>query len=598
MPIPKYSINDFLEVKSSNKPSFSPDGKSISFLSNSTGTSQLYLVSTEGGDIKQLTFYEDPITFAIFSPTKNEILFGKSIEGNEITQFFIFDINTGIIKEVTKNPTAKYQIGAWSHDGKLISYSSNERNGKDFDVYFMSIETGQQTCIYKEGGACHAQGFSPLGKYISFLKKSSLTDNNLYLYNTESKTSECVTFHKDKTEYGSPKWLKDESRFYIATNLDKDFVGIASYDITSKSFTYIFNPNCDVDSIAISKDNKYLTVTLNEEGYKRLEIYEIPIFKKITNEISIKTNIYSNTFSKDSSHIGLCIGDSCNTNDIWVWSIKENKYWQVTKSHQAVPSQILVEPELRHFKSFDGLNIPVFIYLPKDHKDRKDIPVIVNIHGGPESQYIPSFNSLIQYFVYHGYAVISPNVRGSSGYGKKYLALDDVEKRMDSIKDLASLHEYIKLAPELDSKKVVLMGGSYGGYMALCGSVFYPELWAGGISIVGISNLVTFLENTAVYRRSIREAEYGSLDKDRDLLNSISPINYIENIKAPLLIIHGANDPRVPISEAQQLVDKLKSLDREVELLVYSDEGHGLSKLKNRLDAYPKVIKFLEKILN
>lgn len=598
MPIPKYSIKDFLEVKSSNKPSFSPDGKSISFLSNSTGTSQLYLVLTEGGDIKQLTFYEDPINFAIFSPVKNEILFGKGIEGNEITQFFILDIDTGIIKEVTKNPKVKYQIGSWSYDGKLISYSSNERNGKDFDVYFMNIETGQQTCIYKEGGACHAQGFSPLGKYISFLKKSSLAENNLYLYNTESKTLECVTFHKDKTEYGSPKWLKDESRFYIATNLDKDFVGIASYDITSKSFTYIFNPNCDVDSIAISKDNKYLTVTLNEEGYKRLEIYEIPIFKKITNEVSIKTNIYSNTFSKDSSHIALCIGDSCNTNDIWVWSIKENKYWQVTKSFQGVPSETLVEPELINFKSFDGLNIPAFIYLPKDHKDRKDIPVIVNIHGGPESQYIPSFNSLIQYFVYHGYAVMAPNIRGSSGYGKRYLALDDVEKRMDSIKDLASLHEYIKLAPELDSKKVVLMGGSYGGYMTLCGSVFYPELWAGGISIVGISNLVTFLENTAVYRRSIRETEYGSLDKDRDLLNSISPINYIENIKAPLLIIHGANDPRVPISEAQQLVDKLKSLDREVEFLVYSDEGHGLSKLKNRLDAYPKVIKFLEKISN
>ena len=194
--------------------------------------------------------------------------------------------------------------------------------------------------------------------------------------------------------------------------------------------------------------------------------------------------------------------------------------------------------------------------------------------------------------------MIAPNVRGSAGYGKKYLALDDIEKRLDSVKDLEYLHKYIETVPELNSKKVALMGGSYGGYMTLAGLAFYPDLWMAGVDIVGISNFITFLENTAPYRRVLREAEYGFLDKHRDLLFAISPINHVDKIKAPLFLIHGANDPRVPLSEAEQIINKLTELGRKTSFLVYDDEGHGLSKLKNRLDAYPKVIEFLDSVSN
>ena len=222
------------------------------------------------------------------------------------------------------------------------------------------------------------------------------------------------------------------------------------------------------------------------------------------------------------------------------------------------------------------------------------MPAIFWIHGGPEDQYRPIFNSMIQYFVYRGYAVIAPNVRGSSGYGKEYIGLDDRRKRMDSVKDLVSLHKYIQKREEIDGTKIALLGGSYGGFMVLAGLTFFPYLWAAGVDIVGIANFVTFLENTSVWRRALREAEYGYLDTDREFLGSISPANSIENIQAPLFIIHGANDPRVPLSEAQHIYKRLQELGRKAELIVYDDEGHGLAKLKNRLDAYPKVADFLD----
>ena len=596
MPSKKYTIKDFLEIKSSSSGAFSPDGKLISFLSNVTGTSQLYIIPNIGGDPKQLTFFESSLSFAIFSPTKNEILFGKDEDGDEMIQFYLLDINTGFIKEITKNRKVKHQFGAWSYDGRFTSYSSNERNKTDFDVYIMNMETGEIRCIYDSGGRCNAQGFSPSGKYLSFKKLYSLVDHDLYLCDLERDVIEHITPHSDKAEYGNPRWLPNESGFYTIANSGRDFIGLAFYSFQSKKLEYIMNPDWDIDGTSISMDGKYLAVILNENGYGKLDIYELPALKKVPNQIFPKGNIYLAKFSQDGSHIVFTIGDSRNNRDIWIWSIKENKYWSVTKSFQGVPAEVLIEPMLVHYKSFDGLNIPAFIYLPSNLENRGRLPVIVNIHGGPESQYRPDINLLLQYFVYNGYAVISPNVRGSSGYGKNYLALDDIEKRMDSVKDLASLHGYLKTLPYIDSNRAVLMGGSYGGFMTLAGLAFYPDLWVAGVSMVGISNFITFLENTASYRRLLREAEYGSLDKHRDLLYSISPINHVKNIKSPLFVIHGANDPRVPLSEAEQIVKKLKELGRKVELLVYEDEGHGLSKLKNKLDAYPKVVNFLKEV--
>jgi dipeptidyl aminopeptidase/acylaminoacyl peptidase len=234
------------------------------------------------------------------------------------------------------------------------------------------------------------------------------------------------------------------------------------------------------------------------------------------------------------------------------------------------------------------------MYLPKNPGSQKS-PCIISIHGGPEGQSTYGFEPVFQYFLNSGYAVVEPNVRGSTGYGKKYAALDNVRNRENSVRDIEYLVEYLKTRSDIDPDKIIVYGGSYGGYMVLACLTLYPKLFAAGIDVVGISSFITFLQNTADYRRKNRESEYGSLEKDYAFLEDISPINKVESISAPLLIIHGRNDPRVPVGEAQQIYDAVKNRGGEAELLIYEDEGHGLAKLKNRLDAYPKIVEFLNK---
>ena len=594
----KYTIQNFLEVKSSGGGSFSYDGSKICFTSNATGIPQIYLVPSVGGEPEQITSFKDSNSFAVFSPIKDEILFGKSEGGNEQTQFYLYSLETKEIKAITDNPRVKYNFGGWSRDGKYIGYSGNERNGTDFDVYIRDMESGAVECVYDKGGNCHASGFSPKNSYFGIRKFNSNLDVDIYLLSLKDKKLEKITSHEGTAYFGGMAWLSDELSFYTITNKDRDFLALSKYDVIQKRLTNILELKWDVENISISRNSELLSVMINEDGYSKLKLYRIPSMFEIKLVDLPKTGmVYGARFSKDSKFLIMNVGDARHTTDIWTYSIDEQKSRQITRSHQGVPADELINPELHRFKSFDGLKVPYFLFLPKEIEHNKKIPVIINIHGGPEGQYTPSFASLTQYFVYQGYAVVAPNVRGSSGYGKRYLALDDVEKRLDSVKDIASLHEHLKSIPQLDTNKVALMGGSYGGYMTLAGLAFYPDLWAAGVDTVGIVNLVTFLENTAPYRRALRESEYGSLEKDRALLESISPINSIQNIKAPLFVIHGANDPRVPVSEARQVVSKLKELGREVEFVVYEDEGHGIAKLKNRLDVYPRVVSFLDKIL-
>ncbi len=443
---------------------------------------------------------------------------------------------------------------------------------------------------------CWAGSFSPSGRYLSMKKSHSSEDGDLYLYDRESGIVEHLTSHIGNSVYGIPRWNPDESSFFFTTDEDSEFEGVARFSLQEKSFSFVIKPDWDVDSICISKGGAYLGVILNEEGYKKLVIYD-PVSLVAVPYTFPFHEAYGITFSQDEKYAACTVGSSRNTNDIWVINMATGEAKQVTKSFQGVPPEELVDPKLIRFTSFDGLELPAFIYWPRISEPDKKLPVIINIHGGPEGQFTPSLALVAQYFVYAGYIVVGPNVRGSTGYGKTYMGLDNVEKRMDSVKDIVALRNHLITLPDVDSEKIVVMGGSYGGFMVLACLAFYPHLWAAGIDTFGIANFVTFLENTAPYRRHLREAEYGSLENNRKFLESISPINSAEKIKAPLFIIHGANDPRVPLSEAEQIFRQLKALGRIAEMVIYPDEGHGLSKLKNRLDAYPKMMDFLGKIL-
>lgn len=587
----KYTINDFLEIKSSHSPTINFDGSLVVFLSNNSGTAQLYLYDKGNNKVLQLTDYADFIESATFSPIDNTLIFSKASGGNEKSQLFLLDIETKKISPLTSQSQVKYTFGGFSSDGRRIVYSSNERSESDFDIFVMDLKTQKSELIYAEGGYCVPKGFSSRDSYIVISKFDSNVNNDLYLVDLTTKKVAQITNHEEETVYDTPQWIEDKSGFYVITNLNTDFLGVSFYDLKLKQFEYKITPNWDVDEFVLSKDSTKLGYIVNEDGYNRLYLVSTKDFTSILAAPFTNGLFTSISFDQNADHLVFEFLSATKPRGVYLWDLDKNVTALISNTICPIPEDVFVEPELIKCKSFDGLEIASFYYAPKDIQNP---PAIVSIHGGPESQYQPVFSGLTQFLIYSGYAVITPNVRGSSGYGKHFLSLDNVEKRLDAVADIESLVKYLKEQQLVDPEKIAVMGGSYGGYMTLACLCFYPDLFVAGVDIVGIANLVSFLENTAPHRRAIRENEYGSLERDREFLESISPINHIEKITAPLLVIHGANDPRVPLNEAHQVKDKLTSLGRKVELLIYADEGHGLRKLKNILDAYPKIVQFLD----
>ena len=550
-------------------------GASVLVLANLTGTMQLYRVAAEGGRLEQLTDEAEPVT-GLFVPGSERILVSMDAGGNERQQLFLLEPGGGL-EPLVFEPDFSHWVPTLSPDGRLLAYACNRRNEVDFDVFVRDLESGEERSVFAPGGMSLSLRFSPDGRLLAVERLTDRNgDNDLYLVGLDGGEPIHLSPHEDEAFFGSPAWAGGHT--YYATNTGRDTQAIVRH-----GEGVVIESDWDLLCYADASGRRLL-VEANEDGYSRLELRD-PETLAVLRELPLPGRgvVESIVFSPDGRYVAFHFTSPREPGDVWLHDTETGETRRLTETHQPVDG--LVEPELYRFQSFDGESVPVFLY-------ENDGPVIVMIHGGPEGQLRPIWNALAQYFVGAGYAVAAPNVRGSTGYGKRYEHLDDVEKRLDAVRDLAALHDW--LGPE---RPTVLYGGSYGGYMVLAGLAFHPDRWAAGVDIVGISSLVTFLENTSAYRRAYREREYGSLERDRDFLQDVSPLTHIDRIRAPLFVIHGANDPRVPLSEAEQLHRSLTERGVPCELLVYEDEGHGLQKLANRLDAYPKAIAFLEKAL-
>jgi len=581
----KYTFKDFLEIKRTGAPSFSPDGGRILLRSNATGVSQLYLLSLKDGEMKQLTDFDDGITLSRFSPVNEQVIFTMSEGGNERSQIYLLDVKTGKVKNLTDDEKYVFRFGSWSRDGEKIAYVSNQRNGRDFDAYVMDLRSGETDCVFRDMGNCSVVCFSPEGDRLIVSVNHSNFNRDLYLVDVKTKEAKLLTEHEGDVIFKKPKWKLDGTGFYYLSNEGEEFNCLWFFDIENGKRILLRKYGGEIEGLALSFLGTYLTVVINRESYDEVKVYDVESWKEIDFPSPKGQLLDSFSWSRDEKFIVYSFESSSGLGDIFLWSLEDKKREKVYQLDRKIDEETFVEPKSVRYKSFDGREISAFVYTPRQGGEGP-FPAVVLVHGGPEVQFRPRFNSVVQYFVYQGYVVVAPNVRGSYGYGKSFMALDDRGKRMDSVKDLEWLHKFLKEDEKIDSERI-----------ALFGLIFQPDLWAAGVSIVGIINLVTFLQNTAAYRRKAREAEYGFLDKDLALLEKLSPINFIDNIKSPLMVIHGKNDPRVPLSESEQVVDKLKEKRIDVELLVYADEGHGLSKLKNRLDAYPKVIDFFDEHL-
>ena len=584
-----YEFARYLKVRGAWGASWSPNSMRISFLTEITGVPQVWEVAAEGHSWpEQLTFYEERISGAFYSPKENRLLFSMDAGGNERSQLFLLE--DGVVKDLTGAPDAIHYPGGFSHDGRCIAYTATRRNGTDFDVFVQELQEGEPETVWEVSGYHTVADWTPDGRALIVSRHHSNVNNDLYRVDLETGDATLLTGHEGDARFSGANVTPDGGSLYLATDRDGEFLRLARLDLATLDLEYLTPDDRDVESVELSRDGRYLVAARNVDGYSDVLLFN-GRGRRMPDPRIPEGIVGGFEFSPDSGRLAFTLTAPERNPDVWVVDLPDSDARRLTRSSTAgIPSRSFLGPRVVRYTSFDGREIPALYYEP----ETKNAPVIVNIHGGPESQSRPVFAPVTQYLLGRGFAVFFPNVRGSTGYGKAYTHLDDVGLRMDSVEDLAYAAHWLR---ERGHGSVAVMGGSYGGFMVLAALTEYPELWTAGVDIVGIANLVTFLENTGSYRRSLREPEYGSLEKDRDLLESISPIHKAGDITAPLMVVHGKNDPRVPVGEAEQIVERVRSNGGEVEYLLYEDEGHGLAKLKNRLDAYPKITAFLDRHL-
>jgi dipeptidyl aminopeptidase/acylaminoacyl peptidase len=574
--------------------SFSHDGAQLLVVSDLPGTKQLYLVPARGGELRQLTDFEEPVSGQLLPDGR--VLLEIDAGGNERTQLYMLGETLEPLVVDERFIHCSPHVG---RDGTLLAFATNRRNGVDFDVVARDLRSGEERS-FELGGWWEVGGISPDGRWIAALRFGERSgDSDLFLLGVERGDVVHATPHEAEAEWLAPVWLADSSALLASTNDGRETFAIGRYDLASGAWTAALESGWDLE-LAGDESGRSVLVLANEDGYSRLELRD-PETLGLREEVSLPRRgvVEHATFSRDGSLLAFAFSSTAEPHDVYLYDLDAHELTRLTTSPRDVDPATLAEPELHRFESFDGESIPVFLFRPEGEGP---FPVVVMVHGGPEAQwrpwFSPSFLPLTQHLVGRGYAVAAPNVRGSTGYGKRYEHLDDVRLRLDSVRDLAALHEWLSARPEVDGSRAVLYGRSYGGYMVLAGLAFQPELWAAGIEMVGISSLVTFLENTSGYRRAAREREYGSLAHDRDFLLEASPITRVDAIRAPLFIQHGANDPRVPLGESEHIHRVLTEKGIRSELVVYEDEGHTIEKLPNRIDCFTRAVAFLDDVVS
>jgi dipeptidyl aminopeptidase/acylaminoacyl peptidase len=594
-----FSLTQFLNIQYARHPSFRPDGYELLYTTNISGVAQVWRISAYSGYSQQLTFDTNGVDGAWWSPAdRNWMVVSAATRGSERSQLYLVSPYGSQWYRVTPSDEAISNFGTWAHDGSRFAFSTNSRNQKDFDVYEYSAESKEIFLLYQGEGDQTAASYSGDNRFLLIVREHSSANTDLLLYDRQTGQTRRLTPHEGNVQYRSPLWTPDGKGFYLLTDQGRDFTALAYWPLDSAACRWVETPDWDVEQFALSKNGEMLAWTVNEQGYSRFHFRDLRRNTHIGAARVPEGVIDGLEFSPDGSKLAFCLGGADRPYDIWMYETGSDRLSQTTSSAiGGLPQGLLRVPELVEYETFDGRKIPAFWYVPWQSKGK--MPVVVAIHGVAAGQARPDVSPLLQYFVRRGFAVLEPNIRGSSGYGKTYMAMDDVHKRADAVQDVEYAARWLKARPDVDAKKLVIYGNSYGGFMVLASLTTYPDTWAAGLEVAGIANVVSFLENTSADFRAFAESEYGSLATDREFLTQISPLTHVDKIKAPLLIIQGANDPLVPKSEADQMAEALRARGRVVEYVLFDDEGHGLRKTRNRIIGYSAAVEFVEKhVLN
>lgn len=567
-------------------------------------TPQLHLVKMPGGARQQLTFFADSVGSGRFHPNGGDyIVFAKDIGGGEWYQLYRCDVASGNVVLLTDGKSRNL-LGPWSSDDDRIAYMSTRRTGKDTDLWVMNPSDPKTDHLLTQlaGGGWQPLDWSPDDKKILLEEELSINESYLWLVDaaTGEKTELTPRNTTEKVSYGEGRFSKDGKGIYVTTDKDSEFHRLAYLDLATKQPQYLTaNIPWDVESFDVTHDGKRIAFMTNEEGVSVLHVVDTATKKELPLP-KLPTGVTGAVhWHKNGHELGFSLNNARGPGDVYSLDVATGKLERWTTSETTVKPETFPAAELVRWKSFDGRMISGFLYRPPAKFTGKR-PVLVVIHGGPEGQSQPTFLGRNNYFLNElGIALIYPNVRGSTGYGKTFSLMDNGFKREDTYKDINALFDWIATQLGLDSDRIAVTGGSYGGHMTLAVSTFYSDRIRCSVDIVGMSNLVTFLEHTERYRRDLRRVEYGDErdPKMREFLEKIAPMNNIEKIKKPMFVIAGKNDPRVPVSESQQIADALKKQGTPVWMLIAKDEGHGYRKKPNQDFQFYATVEFLQEYM-
>ena len=598
----QYSIEQFYQNTRVGGGAFSPDETKLLIHSDETGIFNLYEINIADGTKRQLTHSTVESYFAVdYVPGTGQVIFTADKGGNEIDHLYLLNPDSSIV-DLTPGEKEKATFAGWTRDKKAMYYLSNKRNPRFFDLYKMEIGVWEPEMLYQNEEGLDVSEISKDGNLLALTKTLTTSENQLFLYNIANGKMTEISDPQARSQYSASGFSKDGQHFYYLTNAGKEFAYLVKYSIQDGSRETSFETNWDVIYSYLSENEKYRVIAINEDGKNTLTILDNASGKPIDFPPIPDGNVLAVNISDSEKLMRLTVGTSRAPNNLYVYNFETKEMKKLTETlNPEINPDDLVSAKVVRFKSFDGLEIPAIYYQPHQASATNKVPALVWVHGGPGGQSRVGYFSLIQFLVNHGYAILAVNNRGSSGYGKTFYKMDDRNHGDKDLKDCIAGKEWLASQNYIDPEKIGIIGGSYGGYMTMAAMTFEPDAFKVGVNIFGVTNWLRTLKSIPPYWESFRNALYQELgdpySADSIRLRAISPLFHAENVKHPIMVLQGANDPRVLQVESDEIVEAVKKNGVPVEYIVFPDEGHGFVKKENEIKGYGAILTFLDQYL-
>ena len=596
----KYSIEQFYQNNQIGGGAFSDDETKLLVRSNESGIFNVYEIDIASGEKTQKTFSEKESFFAIdYLPGTNQILYSADKGGDELNHIYLMN-EDGTATDLTPGENEKARFAGWSKDKKSMYFTSNKRNPQFFDFYKMNIETWESEMLYQNDNGINISNMSEDETWFAFSQSITTSEKKLFLTNRIDNST--IELSEESGSYNASGFSKDNKYFFFITDVGKEFSYLVKYEIETGEKEVLFETNWDVMYSYLSENEKYRVIAINEDGKNTLFIKDLVNNSDVYFPEIPDGDIKGVSFSESEEKIRLTIGTSKSPNNIYVYDMGSKELKKLTETlNPEINVNDMVAAEVVRYPSFDGLEIPAINYKPLDATKRNKVPALVWVHGGPGGQSRTGYSSLIQYLVNHGYAILAVNNRGSSGYGKTFFKMDDLNHGDKDLKDCIWGKKWLQAQDYIDAEKIGIIGGSYGGYMTMAAMTFTPDEFKVGVNIFGVTNWLRTLKSIPPYWESFRNALYKELGDpttaDSVRLYEISPVFHAHKVKNPVMVLQGANDPRVLKIESDEIVAGIEANGITVEYVVFDDEGHGFRKKENEIEGYGKILTFLETYL-